>query len=152
MVSFSKSCALGLTLCLTSVAVLAQDETIGFIKTVKGNATIVTAEQSVPAVPGAAIKTGQVLKTGRDGSVGVTLKDNTLLSTGANTEFAVDDYQYAPGQEQLSLVIRLTKGSLHYISGVIAKLKPEKVSIKTPTSLVGVRGTEFVVNVDGDRP
>jgi hypothetical protein len=102
-------------------------------------------------VPGAALKRGQVLKTGRNASIGVTLKDNTLLSTGANTELAVDNYQYAPGEEQLSLVIRLTKGSLHYISGVIAKLKPENVSIRTPTSVVGVRGTEFVVNVDGDQ-
>ena len=152
MFSFSKYCAWGLTLCLTTGAALAQDETIGFIKTVKGNATVVTAEKSVPAVPGAALKAGQVLKTGRDGSVGVTLKDSTLLSTGANTEFAVDDYQYAPGQQQLSLVIRLTKGSLHYISGVIAKLRPDKVSIKTPTSLIGVRGTEFVVNVDENQP
>jgi hypothetical protein len=75
-----------------------------------------------------------------------------MLSTGANTEFAVEDYQYAPGQERLSLLIRLTKGSLHYISGVIAKLKPENVSIKTPTSLIGVRGTEFVVHVDGGQP
>jgi len=151
MFRYRKPFALGLALCLAAGTALAQDETIGFIKTVKGDATVVTGEQSTPAVPGAALKRGQVLKTGRNASIGVTLKDNTLLSTGANTELAVDNYQYAPGEEQLSLVIRLTKGSLHYISGVIAKLKPENVSIRTPTSVVGVRGTEFVVNVDGDQ-
>jgi len=150
MFNYTKPWALGLALCLAAGAAIAQEDTIGFIKTVKGNATVVSGEQSVPAVPGAALKKGQVLKTGRDASIGVMLKDNTMLSTGAHTELAVDDYQYAPGQEQLGLVIRLAKGSLHYISGVIAKLRPESVSIKTPTSLIGVRGTEFVVSVDGD--
>jgi hypothetical protein len=152
MTHLLKLSAWGLALGLACGNVFAQEDSIGFIKTVKGDAAVVTGEQSTPAVPGTALKKGQVLKTGSNASIGVTLKDNTLLSTGANTEFAVEDYQYAPGQERLSLLIRLTKGSLHYISGVIAKLKPENVSIKTPTSLIGVRGTEFVVHVDGGQP
>mgnify|MGYP001126647623 CR=1 FL=1 len=42
----------------------------------------------------------------------------------------------------------LDKGSLSYVSGLITKLKPEAVTVKTPTGTIGVRGTQFLVNVD----
>ena len=41
------------------------------------------------------------------------------------------------------------RGSLHVVTGIIAKLKPEAVSVKTPTGLIGVRGTRFVVQAEG---
>ena len=34
-----------------------------------------------------------------------------------------------------------------YVSGVITKLKPEAVKVKTPTGTIGVRGIKFVVKV-----
>jgi hypothetical protein len=34
------------------------------------------------------------------------------------------------------------------VSGVIAKLKPEAVTVKTPTGIIGVRGTQFVALVE----
>jgi hypothetical protein len=136
-----------LSLCLSTGAAVAQDDAIGYIKTVQGDAVVVTAGQSVPAVAGAALKRGQTLRTGRDASVGVTLKDNTMLSAGSDSELTVDDFNYAPGTDELKLAIRIAKGSLYYISGVIAKLKPAAVTIKTPTGLIGVRGTELVAHV-----
>ena len=35
-----------------------------------------------------------------------------------------------------------------YRSGVIAKLRPDAVALKTPTGTIGVRGTHFVVKVE----
>ena len=35
-------------------------------------------------------------------------------------------------------------------SGKIAKRTPESVDFHTPTSILGVRGTEFVIEVEGD--
>jgi hypothetical protein len=133
-------------LCLASAQ--AQDNVIGYIKTVEANASIVTAGQAEPAKPGMPLLMGQVLKTGKPGSMGVTFKDNTSMSIGPETELVVNEYLYAPGKGDLKLGASLTRGSLYYISGVIAKLKPESVSIKTPTGLIGVRGTQFVAKVD----
>jgi hypothetical protein len=39
---------------------------------------------------------------------------------------------------------------LHYISGVIAKLKPEAVTVKTPSAIIGVRGTHFLVKAEAE--
>ena len=94
------------------------------------------------------MRKGNVMKTGNPGSIGVTLKDNTMLSAGPDSEIALDEYAFTPGDDQLRLALRMVKGTLYYISGVIAKLKPESVDIRTPTGLIGVRGTEFVVRVD----
>ena len=113
-----------------------------------GNAWITTAGQRVKAQPGTAILIGSQLKTAAASALGVTFKDNTVMSFGPDTELTVDEYLYSPAQEQFKLGTRLSKGSLNYVSGMIAKLKPEAVNIKTPAGIIGVRGTQFVVHVD----
>jgi len=144
--------AIPLALCTNALfaTVQADPNSIGFVKIVEGEATITTAGTSVAAKPGASLYLGNVLKTGKDGSLGVTFKDNTVMSFGPDTEVTVDEYLYAPANDELKLVARLAKGTLHYISGVIAKLKPEAVSVKTPTGVIGVRGTRFLVKTEGE--
>ncbi len=126
----------------------AQEAVMGYIKTASADATVVVNGQTLPAKPGMALETGSVLKTGHTGNLGITLKDNTRMSIGPDTELVIDDYLFAPAQDQLKLGARITKGSLVYISGTIAKLRPQAVSIKTPTGMIGVRGTELAVRVD----
>lgn len=140
------------TLLAASLALLpfmahAQTEPIGFVKTVTGEAWITTAGQRAKAQPGSPVLLGSQLKTATTGTLGVTFKDNTVMSFGPDTELTVDEYLYAPAQGQLKLGTRLGKGSLNYVSGVIAKLKPDAVSIKTPSGIIGVRGTQFAVRV-----
>lgn len=123
-------------------------EAVGYVKTVTGEAWVTTAGQRVQAAPGIAVLIGSQLKTMAKASLGVTFKDNTVMSFGPDTELTVDEYLYAPAQGQLRLGTRLAKGSLNYVSGVIAKLKPEAVTVKTPTGIIGVRGTQFVATVE----
>jgi hypothetical protein len=121
---------------------------VGYVKTVVGEAWVSTAGQRAKAEPGSAVLLGSGLRTGAGASMGVTFKDGTVMSFGADTELTVDEYLYAPAQSQLKLSTRLIRGTLNYISGVIAKLKPDAVSIKTPTGIIGVRGTQFVAKVE----
>ena len=121
---------------------------IGYVKTVTGEAWVVTAGQRATALPGVAIQIGSQLKTASAATMGIVLKDGTVMSFGPDTELTVDEYLYAPSQDELKLSTKLVKGSLNYVSGVIAKLKPDAVTIKTPASIIGVRGTQFVVKVE----
>ena len=134
-------------LLLATTAALADDTIIGYVKTAQGDASVVAAGMAIKAEPGTPVKTTNVLKTGPQGSLGITLKDNTLLSIGPDTELVVDDYVYNPAQDELKLVASLRQGSLNYVSGVIARLKPAAVSVRTPTGTIGVRGTHFVAKV-----
>jgi hypothetical protein len=129
-------------------AAYAGGSPIGYVKTVSGDAYVTTDGVSIQATAGTPVFQGSQLKTGRPGSLGVTFKDDTLMSFGPDTELTVDEYLYAPGQGRLKLASRLAKGSLNYVSGVIAKLKPEAVTVETPSGTIGVRGTQFVVKVE----
>lgn len=139
---------LGMLASLCAMAAGERSEPIGYVKTASGAAWIVTGDARTAAQPGTPVYAGSRLKTGTPGSIGVTLKDETLLSCGPDTELAIDEYLYAPSQGKLALVVNLVRGSLEYLSGVIAKLKPDAVSVKTPTGTIGIRGTHFVVRVE----
>ncbi len=135
-------------LLILSGAVLADETPIGYVKTVSGEATVSTAGKSVKAQPGTPVAQGSVLKTAAKSSMGVTFKDETVMSFGPDTELTVDEYLYAPSQGKLKLGSKLAKGSMNYVSGVIAKLNPDAVSVQTPSGTIGVRGTQFVVKVE----
>ncbi|MBR0566699.1 FecR domain-containing protein [Azoarcus sp. L1K30] len=126
----------------------AQDSpVVGYVKVVTGDATLAREGQSLAVGAGTPLHLGDRLRTASGASVGLTLKDSTLLSIGPDSELVVDAFLFAPASGQLALSARLLHGTLHFISGIIAKLKPEAVNIVTPTATIGVRGTRFVVKV-----
>lgn len=137
-------------LSVAATAAIAQTApaAVGYVKTVTGEAWVSTAGLRAKAAPGTPVMIGSQLKTQADASLGITFKDNTTMSFGPDTELTVDEFLYAPAQGQLRLGTSLAKGSLNYVSGVIAKLKPEAVTVKTPTGIIGVRGTQFVAKVE----
>lgn len=133
---------------LTAAGALLADAPIGYVKTVSGSATVTTADKVVKAEVGTPVFLGSVLQTGKSSSLGLTLKDETIMSFGSDTQLTVDKYLYAPAEGKLKLNSRLARGSLNYVSGVIAKLQPDAVTVKTPSGVIGVRGTQFLLKVD----
>ena len=136
-------CALLLTTC-----VWADETSIGYVKNVTGEASVTNGGKRFKAEVGSAVHQGSVLQTGPRSSMGVTFKDETVMSFGPDTEFVVDEYLYVPVQAKLKLGSKLAKGSLNYVSGVIAKLQPDAVTVRTPSGTIGVRGTQLVVKVE----
>lgn len=122
----------------------AQAPVVGAVKTVRGEAFVTTAGQQTRAAVGTPVYAGSRLSTAAQSSLGVVLNDSTVLSLGADTTLTMDDYLYAPQAGQLKLASKLAKGSLGYLSGAIAKLKPEAVSIQTSTGTLGIRGTRLL--------
>ena len=121
---------------------------IGQIKVAKGQVSIERNGRSLPGDVGARLQPSDVLKTGADGSVGITMSDNTLLSAGPNSILSLDRYAFDSTTNQGQLDVSLQKGSLAVISGRIAKQSPDAMKVRTPASTLGVRGTEFVVSVN----
>lgn len=121
-------------------------ESVGLVKTVRGEAWVESDGRSEAAVPGTRIHAASVIRTGGgDSAVGVALKDNTLISLGPGAELSVDEFRFAPASGALALVVRLARGSVEFVSGAIARLRPEAVIVNTPTASLGVRGTRFLV-------
>ncbi len=134
-------------LSLFTAQVAVAGETIGYVKTVSGSAAVVRGGNEQKLAVGAALYEDDVLKTGKESSLGVTMKDGTTLSAGPETEILLDKYAYAPKAGNLGFVARVSQGTLDFVSGMLGKLAPESVAIETPTGVIGMRGTHFVVRV-----
>jgi hypothetical protein len=135
-------------LCLLAVGGTAvAGETIGVVRNVSGDATITRGERTLPAVPGLTLLVGDTLGTGRDGSLGVILRDDSSLSIGPSSRLVLRSFLFSPSEGQFDLVARITQGTMAYLSGLIGKLAPEKARFETPTATIGIRGTRFAVKV-----
>ena len=81
------------------------------------------------------------LQTGADGSLGVTLKDDTRLSLGPSAKSGSNAMSMRPTSGALGMVLNFVRGMTAYVSGRIAKLAPDSIRLETPAAIVGVRGT-----------
>ena len=131
-----------------AVIAIAADGPVGSVKTMKGAASVMRLNVGMSAKIGDRIFKGDVLLTGTDGSLGVTFKDNSLLSLGPNSEIVIDEFLFAPAKGKLSIVTRMLKGTMAYLSGVVGKMSPESVRFVTPVASVGIRGTKLLVKID----
>jgi hypothetical protein len=121
---------------------------VGRIKVVSGSAFILRQNATIPAELGQAVFETDGLRTGADGRVGVTLKDDTRVSLGPNSEARIDRFVYAPADGRLGFVFNIVRGVAAYVSGQIAKLAPDSIRLETPAAIVGVRGTSLAVRVE----
>ncbi|CAN5408234.1 hypothetical protein BH09PSE5_BH09PSE5_02700 [soil metagenome] len=143
--SLSLACSL---VCIAAHAAPDAD-VIGYVKTSTFDSSVWLDGKATAAQPGLALRRGSVLRSGKQGSIGATFKDSTIVAIGPDSEFAIDDYLYEPGKGDLKFSATVTKGSLYYVPGVIAKLKPDAVSFKTPTGAIEARGSRFLAHVEG---
>lgn len=124
-------------------------DSAGMIKVAKGLVSIERDGKKMMGEVGIAIEVSDRIRTGSDGSVGITLRDNTLLSAGPNSLIVIDKFAFNDTTQDGNISIGVRKGTLSVASGRIAKRTPESVDFHTPTSVLGVRGTEFVIEVAG---
>jgi hypothetical protein len=132
----------------TGLAVTAAQAEIGQIKIAKGQVSVDRKGQALPGQVGMLLEPADVVKTGTDGSVGITMRDNSLLSAGPNSILALERFEFDPTTSQGRFDAQLQRGTLSVVSGRIAKQSPEAMTVRTPSAVLGVRGTEFVVAVD----
>jgi hypothetical protein len=132
--------------CGWAVAANAADR--GQVKIAKGQVTIERQGTTMPATVGARLQVADTVRTGADGSVGITMDDDSLLSAGPNSALSLDRYAFDSTTNQGRLDTSLNKGTLSVISGRIAKQSPDAMTVRTPTAILGVRGTEFVVSAE----
>lgn len=126
----------------------ASENYIGTIKEMTGNVTIARGAKKIAAEQGTEIEVDDEILTDSDGSAGILFLDETTLSLGPKSKVAIKDYIYNPDSSQFSFVVKIFKGTASYVSGLIAKLRPESAEFITPSATIGIRGTKFVIKVD----
>jgi hypothetical protein len=121
---------------------------VGQVKTAKGAVHVERDGKRLPASVGMPIRQADTLVTGTDGAMGVTFTDNSLLSTGPNSVLVVDRYDFNSTTHAGHFDASLKKGTLAVVSGKMVKQSPDAMKVRTPAAIMGVRGTEFVVQVE----
>jgi hypothetical protein len=134
--------ALALWAGLSGLAVAAP---VGQVKTARGEAFIERGGQRVPVVVGTAVEASDVIRTGRDGSLGVTFVDNSRMALGPGSTLAIERFEFDSTTHDGHFDTRLRKGTLSAVSGKIAHRSPQAMTVRTRSTILAVRGTEFLV-------
>lgn len=125
---------------------------IGSVESLEGTATVQHANGvSEPLVKGSKIYADDIIETGGDAAVGVLLADDSVFSVGANSRMVVDNFVYDAASGDGNLGISFLKGAFSFVSGKIAQNDYSDVDIKVPFGSIGIRGTEFVVDIGRGR-
>jgi hypothetical protein len=141
--------AAGLSVAAAGVPSAAETPPIAQIKKVTGQAAIVRSGERRSAVVGDMLFVKDVIETGSDGSIGITFIDNTVFSAGPRSEIALDEFQFDSNDFRGAMLADMRQGTLAVVSGDIARSSPGAMKVKTPTAILGVRGTTFAVQVYG---
>lgn len=140
--------AIAIAVGLAGAAQAAGAPEIGQVKNVSGQVTVTRAAEVIPVAVGTALYQNDVITTGDDASVGMTFIDNSRFSAGANTELALERFRFNVLTNKGSSLTRMKRGTLNAVSGKIALNQPGAMKVATPTSILGVRGTNFLVQVE----
>ena len=136
-------------LCALPIATAVAEE-VGQIKVSRGSVAVERGGRSIAGTVGLRLEAADVVKTGADGTAGITMSDNSLLSVGPNSILALERFDYEPTTSEGRFDAQLQRGTLAVVSGRIAKQSPQAMTVRTPTAALAVRGTEFVVTTDHD--
>jgi hypothetical protein len=143
---------LALGLMLSASVALAQAPTattdgsrIGTFKQTQGEVHLGKDAGRAAPVSGDAVRLGDRLRTGETGGASIVLKDGTVLTVGPNSTVDLSQFQFNSTTQEGNFLLDLLQGSVRVVTGLMTKVNPERFKVRTPTAVVGVRGTDFIV-------
>lgn len=120
---------------------------IGRIKVAIGEAHVERGARSLDAKSGMVLKQRDILVTGGDGRITVTFFDNSRFSAGPDSRVNLQRFEFNETTNEGRFDLEVEKGTIAIISGQIAEENKDAMKVRTPTSVLGVRGTRFIVQV-----
>ncbi len=125
------------------------DDVAGVFKVVNGGVSVLRKDATLPATVGMAVYQSDQIVTAADGSAGITFEDNALLSLGPSSHLSVDRFAFNSTTHDGAFETTLSSGKLAVVSGKIAHHQLDAMKVRTPSTMLGVRGTKFLVEVGG---
>lgn len=120
----------------------------GTIKLINGKVTASSGTAERPLAAGDAVFGTDHITTGADSSVSLVLRDGTTIVLGQSSRMEMKGFAFNTTTYQGNLAVMVLRGSMRMISGLIRKNNADGVRIETPTAVIGIRGTDFIVDVD----
>ena len=101
----------------------------GTAKIVQGDVRVERSGASLPLRVGDPVREKDRIIVPAGGSAGITLRDDTRISMGPRSTLV---------------------GAMRYVTGLVGRRSPASVRVATSTATIGIRGTDFIVEVPGD--
>lgn len=136
-----------LLLCLPAASAFAA--AAGTVETVKGD--VQAQAGTAPArklEKGAEFFVTDVIRTGANAAAKLKFADETVFFLGAETELSVDKFSYGDPAQENGFASKLAKGTFRFVTGLIAKEKPEAMEVSTNVATIGIRGTNVAGQAD----
>jgi hypothetical protein len=123
----------------------------GTAKIIQGDVRVERAGISKPLLVGDPLQEKDRIVVASGGSAGITLRDDTRISMGPKSTLVINRFTFDPQTQEGSVDTSILGGTMRYVTGLVGRLRPDAVRVATNTATIGVRGTDFIVEVaDGE--
>ena len=120
---------------------------IGSISELKGEALVNRSGESLTAELKLGVESYDDVRTANS-RVGLTFIDDSVVRLTEHSKLILDEVIFDPDPNKSKIGLTFASGTARFITGKIGGINKENIKIQTPTSQIGIRGTDFTVTVD----
>ena len=129
------------------MALHLQAADIGNISELKGEASVNRSGEALTAELQLGVESYDAVRT-TNSRVGLTFIDDSVVRLTEHSKLVLDEVIFDPDPSKSKIGLTFASGTARFITGKIGAINKENIKINTPTSQIGIRGTDFTVTVD----
>ena len=118
----------------------------GAVTATAADGTVRTLEKGDPVYARDVIATG----TRRGSFVLLRFQDQSKFSLGRNSSMRVTEFRYKEDPEKDVVSTNVLRGAFRFVSGLVAKRRPQSMSVNVVVATIGIRGTTVGGEVVGE--
>ena len=123
---------------------VTQSQVVGRVMLVQGELSAKEEDGKVRKLAlGGPVYEGDALTTGKKSYAVVAFRDEGRISLQESTVFQVEKFKYDRAASQENAVLKLLKGGVRVVTGLIGRANHDNYQFKVATATIGIRGTGF---------
>ncbi|KZT16250.1 iron dicitrate transport regulator FecR [Acidovorax sp. GW101-3H11] len=148
MTSDQKRARLALLMGMVAAWPLTGLAAAGLVQFTAGDVQLRRGDNLSRLAKGAELDGGDVVLTGTEGRAQIRFTDGGLVALYPDSQFTVTRYADGAGTGEDHFVVNLLRGGMRALTGLIGKRNPASYKVITPTAVVGIRGSAFMLAID----
>lgn len=128
------------------VPALVFAQPIGNVVSVGGNAIITRQGKAFVPSTGSDVYSSDTITTDSTGRIRILFIDNSVINIGPGSSINMEHYESSPSKRQV--LLSMLKGKARFLISKVSGLF-NTYNIKTVTAIIGIRGTDFIVDIPG---
>ena len=117
----------------------------GLVQFATGDVQLRRGAAASEATKGTSVESGDVIVTGAAGRAQIRFSDGGLVALYPDSQFTVTRYADAGNASEDHFAVNLLKGGMRAVTGWIGKRDPRNYKVTTPTAVVCIRGSAFLI-------